>query len=247
MEGKLHSNYAIKIFMLCLVIFLSDKLIASSFSTAVNGNWNNPGCWTNANIPAFNISDTIIIKHHIVLPSNLNLLNGAHVLIESTGGLCGHFEVNVNTNASIIKYGILEIDVLNQSGGMVNLMPPGNTIFTQYGLLTGGTFNNTSNFAVGPWFECQMPEYQFLNGLNENANSRINLFPNPVETTLNIDIPISIKSYLLCVYDAQGVCVLIKEIHGTEIQVDLSGLFAGLYFLQLANGASNTFAKFNKL
>ena len=246
MSKILHLLHIIKMLLIGSLLIWSIKLKASSYTTAVNGNWNNPGCWVNADIPAFNCSDTIIIKHHIVLPSNINLLNGAYLLIDSTGGLCGHFIIDVNAGASILKYGILEIDVLNQWGGSVNLLPPGNTIFTQYGLLTGGSFNNTSNLSVGPWFECQMPEYQFLNTLNKEKKEGVKLYPNPVTNTINLDFNLSFQSYNIFIFDIQGKLVFKNVYSAHQNLIDVSVLNNGLYFLQIVYNETSVLTKFIK-
>ena len=235
-------------FLLATFVFADIAVNATNFTTAVNGNWSNQGCWVNGNIPSLNITDTVIIKHHIVLPSNLTLLNGAHLQIESTGGLCGHVQLFVNTGASVVKYGILEIDVLNMTGGIVDLLPPGNTIFTQYGLLSGGVFNNTSNFSVGPWFECQMPEYQFLNGLNDEHNSvAIKIFPNPVEQLIYIDMPNHVNQTSCLIFDSKGALHLQQQLRQHQKQIDVSELQPGLFFLQIISNEKTMLGKFYKM
>lgn len=243
---KIFNHKRVVVFF-CLIIF-HFKISAFTYTTAVNGNWNNQGCWLSGAIPSFNIIDTVIIKHHIVLPSNLTLLNGAHLQIESTGGLCGHVQLFVNTGTSVIKFGILEIDVLNMTGGTVDLLPPGNTIFTQYGLLSGGVFNNTSNFFVGPWFECQMPEYQFLNGLNDKHNSvAIKIFPNPVEQLIYIDMPNHVKESTCLIFDSKGALLLQKQLIQPQKQIDVSELQQGLFFLQIISNEKAMLGKFYKM
>lgn len=240
--------YTIGLLFFGVIFFTSNKTKATSYTTAVNGHWSNQGCWVNGLIPPFTTSDSIVIKHHIVLPSNLSLLSGASLLIESTGGLCGHFEINIAAGASILKYGILEIDVLNQSGGSVNLLPPGNTIFTQYGFLSGGSFSNTSNFAVGPWFECQMPEYQFLNGINDHLNKgSINIFPNPVEQFIYFDAPNSSNKIACLVFDSKGTLILQKQLSHNQKQIDVSELQSGMFFLQIILDEKTLFGKFYKM
>jgi hypothetical protein len=244
---KIQPNIAYILLWVSILIFSPKISNANTYITAVNGNWNNQGCWANSFIPLFTINDTVIIKHHIVLPSNLTLLNGAYILIESTGGLCGHIEIELNTGATLIKYGILEIDVLNQSGGIVSLYPPGNTIFTQYGSLTGGSFNNTSNLSVGPWFECQMPEYQFLNGLNEHKKLSFNIYPNPILASINIDLAINVKSYDVFIYNLQGVLVFQNQYSGKQKQIEANSLVTGTYFLKITYDETIAIAKFSKL
>jgi hypothetical protein len=228
-------------------LFFKISLFALTYTTAVNGNWNNHGCWVNANIPSFDNADTIIIKHHIVLQSNLNLFNGAHLLIENNGGICGHVQLFVNSGSSVLKFGILEIDALNMSGGSVDLLPPGNTIFTQYGLLSGGTFNNTSNFFVGPWFECQMPEYQFLSGFDElYANKKIKVFPNPSTNFIFIDLPVSTNFYEVVIFNDKGAEVYHKEVNLNQNIVDVTEFTPGLYVIQIISQQSFASAKFCK-
>ena len=236
-----------KLFVCCCLIFIHIKLYATTYTTAVNGNWNNPGCWLNAAVPNLSFSDTIIIKHHIVLSADLTLLNGAHLSIESTGGICGHVQFFVQANAGILKYGILEIDVLNMTGGDVNLLPPGNAIFTQYGVLTGGSLHTSCDLSVGPWFDCQMPEYQFLNGLNDTYEKLdLNLFPNPSMDNIAIDLPASATPFQLIITDVDGAIVLQKQMDYKHSSLNLSELKPGLYHIQLIGQATHAVAKFIK-
>lgn len=246
-ESKRKSTISAKIMVSLCLIFFQCRLYATTYTTAVNGNWNNSGCWLNALVPAFSFSDTLLIKHHIVLPSDLTLLSGAYLRIESTGGICGHVQVHVNTNAGILKYGILEIDVLNMSGGDVNLLPPGNAIFTQYGVLTGGSLNATCNLSVGPWFECQMPEYQFLNGLNDITKKiELILFPNPSTHFISIDLPASTTPYELTIVDMNGTIVLQKQLDYKQTALNVSELKSGLHFIQLIGTDIYAVSKFCK-
>lgn len=234
-------------FTLVCVAFMKLNTIATTYTTAVNGNWNNIGCWVGGAVPSFDCADSIIIKHHLILPSNLVLQSGAYLIIESNGGLCGHFQINVNNGVNLLKYGILEIDALNQSGGAVTLLPPGNTIFTQYGLITGGTFDNTSNFMVGPWFECQLPEYQFLNGLDDHlTNLKLQIFPNPATNYLTLNLPASTAVYNVLIFDDKGSIVYQKEINHSQNRINIEELITGLYFIQLITNQSLASAKFSK-
>jgi len=229
-----------------LLIF--SQLKAATCTTAVSGNWSNQGCWANGAIPSFNNSDTIIINHFIILPANLTLLNGAHLFIESTGGICGHVYIFMNTGSSILKYGILEIDALDMTGGIATLLPPGNTIFTQYGQLSGSAeLINTSNLSVGPWFECQMPEYQFVNGLNSILkNEKINTYPNPTNKILNIDLPKNKNNYLIKVIDSKGTLAMEQQLIYNQNQLDISALKQGMYFIEIISDKSYFTAKFCK-
>jgi len=60
------------------------------------------------------------------------------------------------------------------------------------------------------------------------------IYPNPVEDRLNIDLketpsaPVSLK-----VLSPQGQVLMQQLLSGTRNQVDLSGLVAGMYYIQL--------------
>ena len=235
------------LYLFICLFFIHFNLFASSFITEANGVWNNTGTWENGNIPPFSNSDTVVIKHLILLPADLTLLNGAYLKIDSTGGLCGHFKINVSASTSFLKYGFLQIDALNMTGGEVNLLPPGNTIFTQYGLLTGGVFNNTSNFNVGPWFQCQLPEYQTINSLKDRKiNTETRCYPNPVDDLITFDLPPSADTYLYFIYDTKGAIVLQDELFYHQSTIDVSVLKAGLYYIELIGKEINAMAKFSK-
>lgn len=236
-------------FLIAIAVMLTfNQVNATTYTTAVNGNWSNIGCWANNTAPAYTCADTIVIKHHIVLPNDLTLLSGAYMLIESTGGICGHVRIFMNAGSSILKYGILEIDALDMSGGIATMLPPGNTIFTQYGQLSGGAeFTNTSNLSVGPWFECQMPEYQFINGLDNALQiEKLNIYPNPCSHLLSIDLPKNCTEFLIKIMDAKGSIQLYQSEVNNRNQFDITTLPNGIYFLEIIAPEKLYMARFCK-
>ena len=78
-----------------LVLILIQLIGITSISTvtwqaANRGFWQDSALWVGGVVPDTTSSDTFVISHPIVIESDLILESGAHMLIDSTGGICGH-------------------------------------------------------------------------------------------------------------------------------------------------------------
>jgi len=160
----------------------ATALRAETWTTVHAGFWNSPSVWSTGVVPPHSGNDTFNLRHCIAIDQNLSFNTGGRLLIDSTGGICGHYTVTINANVNFDKYGILEIDTLVIQSGHVDFYPPGAAILTWYGIITGaGAYLDVhgDSMAVGPWFECVQPEFFFI-GIDElNHDTGFNLFPNP--------------------------------------------------------------------
>jgi hypothetical protein len=70
-------------------------------------------------------------------------------------------------------------------------------------------------------------------GINENLDVEdgMILFPNPAEETVNIET--GLKEYTVCLFDTFGKLHFKQKVSQNKIQINLSGLSDGLYFIQL--------------
>lgn len=66
-----------------------------------------------------------------------------------------------------------------------------------------------------------------------SLNSDIRIYPNPVNALVNINAKENIES--IAVFDVFGKTVKTFEVNSNQIQLDLSGLSKGFYFLKIAN------------
>lgn len=228
-------------------ILFMNSAFSSTWITISKGYWNDGSIWSTGIIPSYSSSDTIIIKHPVVFENNLYLNDGAFIQIDSSGGLCGHNDITVYSNATIIKYGILELDSLFIPGGQVICLGPGQVVLSLHARLTnGGSLSvNGCSFSVGPWFNCVQPTFDFALGIEEFKTFTFHLFPNPIKSTLNISLS-EIKSAInLSLYNIHNQVVYSEKIEGNKlIQLDISNYSNGVYFLNISN---NNFSRTEKI
>ena len=221
-------------FVLCL--FLVNVTKANKWETVSTGYWNSGGVWLGGIAPPYTSSDTFLIKHPILLNATLTLTAGAYLEIDSMGGICGHQQITVNTNAKIIEYGILELDILSIPGGIVNCLNPGLVILTQYGVISnGGSLYINCSLSVGPWFDCHLPEYAYTLGVPTTSSlSEFSFFPNPFSSQATLQTTNLFHNATLTVYNCLEQTVKeIKNINGQTITFNRDNLPSGLYFIRL--------------
>ena len=167
------------------------------------------------------------------MESSLTLNSGAYFQIDSAGGICGHHTLAVSSGALLIKYGILELDTLLIPGGVVNCIPPGIIVLTQYGIISnGGSFSVTSGLAVGPWFNCVQPKYSFATGIKEINNlSQTIVFPNPASK--EIAIMTTASSKLVIISNAIGKPIRFIDSNDATIKINVSEYSSGFYFYKV--------------
>ncbi len=76
--------------------------------------------------------------------------------------------------------------------------------------------------------DCTMSNEEF--GINE-----IKVFPNPTNSTININGNNTIKTIEL--YDNQGRVLVTKEVNANQTNLDISGYTNGVYFVKITTDA----------
>lgn len=222
-------------FVLCLLLVKVTK--ANKWQTVSTGYWNSGGVWLGGIAPPYTSSDTFLIKHPILLNATLTLTAGAYLEIDSMGGICGHQQITVNSNATIIEYGILELDILSIPGGNVNCLNPGLVILTQYGVVSnGGYLYINCTLSVGPWFDCHLPDYAYALGVPAISSLlEFSLFPNPFssQTTFHTNVPL--HNATLTLYNSFGQEVKQFVIRNSSFVIERGNLPSGLYFIRLTD------------
>ena len=175
---------SIAVFAFLFIILLSTS--ARNFTTVSYGYWEDGATWLGGTAPDTLIAgDTIIIKHPVIFQHDLSFSKQSLLQVDSTGGaICGHKNIKVYNGARLISYGLVEADSLIIPGGSVLLYLPGSLIITNEVKMTvsGAVFkNNGSAVAVGPWFNCHLPEYQIFSGIGtaHPGNLKITVIPDP--------------------------------------------------------------------
>jgi len=214
--------------------FMFFQTFATTWKTISVGYWQNNAIWQGGVAPPFTCGDTILIIHPIVVTSTITLTTGAHLIVDNSGGICGHQKMVVHPNATFIKYGILELDTLSIPGGYVVFNQPGSWKLTMYGIISnGGVFQvNGPVGAVGPWFDCHMPEYNFMTGLNEyEIDNQVIAYPNPASGQINFKNSFY-ENGLLRIFNSVGSLILEKDILAHET-TRVEGIAPGIYFYEV--------------
>jgi len=68
--------------------------------------------------------------------------------------------------------------------------------------------------------------------INENTNSSFNIYPNPVNNIINIDLPTN-ENFQVSIYDLIGNCVFQKQIENQITELNIGFLKSGLYLIVL--------------
>lgn len=68
-------------------------------------------------------------------------------------------------------------------------------------------------------------------GLDDNLQTQISVYPNPVQANLHIDLPSNIIINKISVYDVLGKKVI--ETYGNQRQINLSGVAKGLLLVKI--------------
>lgn len=232
------------IYILLLALIAPNGLSARVYSSIQKGQWSDPYIWANAEAPGNQTGDTVIIRHYIDVRSDLFMNSGAHLKIDSSGGLCGHISLTVYQNASFYKNGSLQIDSLFVKGGYVIFDGPGAAIlYRQASLTLSGAYMRVKggSFEVGPWFNCTTRPSE--TGLSRPENSFVSVYPNPANGIVRIGCGQE-SAASVSVYAANGQMVH-AELQTNEKNtafIDLSHHAPGLYTIAitLSSGAQYT-------
>ncbi|CAN5553898.1 hypothetical protein BH10BAC1_BH10BAC1_21530 [soil metagenome] len=237
-----------KYFSIILFLFFVQISKATTWQTTSSGFWNNSSIWLTGVVPPLFSSDTFNITFPVALQNNLSLNTGGLMTIFSSGGICGHYKMTLSTGSELNKFGILELDSLYVPGGSANLQAPGQVILSYNGIITSGGSLSVSGcpFAVGPWFNCQQPEYGFANDIDELTKIlSIFVYPNPFinSAIISYDLTenLSIEISLLNVLGKEISLLKSNQTAGKhELAINSSdlGLAKGMYFVKLKTDSS---------
>lgn len=171
--------------------------------------------------------------------------SGAHLKIDSSGGLCGHISLTIYQNASFYKNGSLQIDSLFVKGGYVIFDGPGAAIlYRQASLTQSGAYMRVKggSFAVGPWFTCTTRPSE--SSLNDPAEQFFSVYPNPSHGLFHITSGQEVAAEVQ-VYAANGQRIFAKLLTDEQnrFYIDLNGYPGGLYTLSITFSSGMQFSR----
>jgi uncharacterized delta-60 repeat protein len=105
----------------------------------------------------------------------------------------------------------------------------------------GYTYNGEYMFAVS----------RYIGDLSIFTNDfevkSINIYPNPVDGTINIEVPELMINTHITIFNGNGQILMERSIHDLKTQMDLSTLKNGIYFIKLNNDKYIGFQKIIKM
>ena len=80
-------------------------------------------------------------------------------------------------------------------------------------------------------------------GLDEHENDAIHVYPNPTSDFITLALKEDFSGSSIELMDESGRIVLISEVYSKEIQLDVSKLESGVYFITIDGVGSSQFVK----
>ncbi|MCB0700237.1 MAG: aryl-sulfate sulfotransferase [Chitinophagales bacterium] len=160
--------------------------------------------------------------------------NGNTLICQGVGGR--FFEVD-NTGNTVWEY----VNPINGSGPMTqNTTPTQNNVFRctryapTYPAFQGKTLTPQGYIESGSTYSCTLYPASVNDTKLEN---HISVYPNPTSDILNIHVDIQ-ADYSIKLYNINGQCLVSKQVENNSetIQLNISALNSGVYFLSISNG-----------
>ena len=145
-----------------------------------------------------------------------------------------------NTSANATSY-ILQVSTSNAfSSCVVNQTGISGTTFQ----VTGLDYNTQYFWRVqavnatdiSEWSEVWQFTTEDATSVQENNEQlTVNIFPNPANDIINVAFNNPISYSNIAIYNIYGQKVLVSQIFGNDLQVDVSHLSAGVYFIRIGS------------
>ncbi len=145
-----------------------------------------------------------------------------------------------NTSANATSY-TLQISTSNAfSSCVVNQTDISGTAFQ----VTGLDYNTQYFWRVqavnatdiSEWSEVWQFTTEDATSVQENNEQlTVNISPNPANNIINIVLNGSLGNAEIAIYNIYGQKILVSQIFGNDLQVDVSGLSPGVYFIKAGN------------
>lgn len=178
------------------------------------------------------------------IPSDYGLTGTSTATIDGEGTL----KLAGNDYHNVLRYKLVDtFGVILDSAGSPNPIPDVQIVRKQYEYydhntsdlpiftLTDVVFKFTGEVDnIGQYTIVLSYEDPSTVGLSSNKLSSTKIYPNPVSSKLNIELPSTVESANVSITDAQGRSVLVSSVNGVS-SVDVSTLREGIYFVNIDN------------
>lgn len=208
---------------------------ALTVKTLAHGNWENPACWSHAQVPAN--PDTIIVDHFMVLNQNLTISAPTVLLVNSTGTICGLYVFKNLCGSTFINYGGIHVNIIETISGLnYNTVEYGTYMMVSGCGPAGGSFSNMPpNGLVRSWItiRCTNPDWEGGTATSsaEMENEELRVYPNPLSRQEDLSI-ITDHYTAYSLTDVSGH-LLCSGSFKDRVSIKTYGLPAGIYFLKL--------------
>lgn len=214
--------------------FTYNETVVDSYIT------NSVTCVEGSNLPPSSIGDYL---HYIINFENTGTATADNIVLQMDIDE-EQFEINtlqvLNTSHSCytrVSGNIIEFVLQNialETGGHGNVLLK---IRSKSNLVTGDIVSKQANV----FFDYNAPiqttventTFQSLNNDEFEKDNSISIYPNPTNSTVNINSNNTIKSVQL--YDVQGRLLLTKLINETNSSIDITDKSIGIYFLKITS------------
>jgi hypothetical protein len=224
----------------CLSVFGMRSLTVKS---VLPDDWTNPNCWSTGQVPVN--PDTILIQHYVTFLADLTIQAPTVVVIDAGATLCGDYLLNINCAAKFYNYGSLYVNKAVITGQLVNY---GTYTAKNFVTITGSCSPNPSfqNLPPGttnvwPPVLCRTGDTGWQSIFEYEKENLVSVFPNPFSSLLYLRFNSEIVESVI-LRDLIGRKVRQISNNKPELQMDLSELQNGIYFLELKKGGT-TFSK----
>ena len=218
----------------CILLLSYSMTRATTWTTAAAGYWLNPSTWQGGIVPPMASADTFEVLHAVAIDAPFTLLSSGRFHIAQNGGICGHETFTQLSNSYVQVDGLLELDRFTQSGGHLELN--GWLILTNmFSGSNGGTSVINGGMAIGIWFECEMPLYNFT-AVEHEVGADFTVAPNPSSGRFTFSGPQLDGDGFLDIFDIHLRKVRVETLpagSALPYQLSVEELPQGLYYWQI--------------
>ncbi|MES2394459.1 MAG: PKD domain-containing protein [Bacteroidota bacterium] len=184
-----------------------------------DGNWSDSFTWSNGNTPLQ--TDTVIIANNVILDMNVSVLPPGFLMINSTGELCGHYDLD----AQFLTFGLMQVNNLTSEGNCANYEYVG----------TEGHYSGGGNSSWGMHGPVCIGCPSVCNPINPCLSTRdkiITVYPNPSNGQLNIINENRSKINSIEIFNNYGKRIYTISNITQLCEIDLSTYPKGIYFVK---------------